>query len=166
MKCTRQRCQVAPLRTLLTAAFSPRWLSEMTNCTPFQAPADQAAQELAPERLAFAGPDRQTQHAALAGLAHADGDHGRQTDDAVVLAHLQIDGIEPHVRIAVVQRPVAELLDQRIQFLAGPRHLALVHPVQPQALQQVIDLARAHALDVRLLHHRQQALSRRAAAAR
>ena len=36
MKWTRQRCQVAPLSTLLMAAFSPSWLSLITSCTPFR----------------------------------------------------------------------------------------------------------------------------------
>ena len=31
MKCTRQRCQEAPMNTEAMAAFRPRWWSEMTN---------------------------------------------------------------------------------------------------------------------------------------
>ena len=34
MKCTRQRCQAAPISTDPIAAFRPAWASEMTSCTP------------------------------------------------------------------------------------------------------------------------------------
>jgi len=33
-KCTRQRCQAAPIRMASTAARSPVWASEITSCTP------------------------------------------------------------------------------------------------------------------------------------
>jgi site-specific recombinase XerD len=33
-KCTRHRCQVAPMDTALMACLRPVWASEMTNCTP------------------------------------------------------------------------------------------------------------------------------------
>ena len=77
-----------------------------------QPPLDQAAQKFAPERFALAGAQGQAQHVALARFAHADGNHGRQTDDAVVLPHLQVDRIQPDVRVALRQRPVTELRDQ------------------------------------------------------
>ena len=125
-----------------------------------QAATHQAAQKLAPERFCLAGPRRQSQHPPLAGLAHPDGQHGGQAHDAVILAHFQVDRIKPHVRVAVFQRPLAELLDQGIQLLADPRHLALVHAGQPQALQQGLHLAGADACDIRLLHHRKERLLR------
>ena len=34
MKCTRQRCQAAPMNTEPIAAFRPVWASEMTSWTP------------------------------------------------------------------------------------------------------------------------------------
>ena len=34
MKCTRQRCQVAPARLRAMAALRPSWASEMTSFTP------------------------------------------------------------------------------------------------------------------------------------
>lgn len=98
-----------------------------------QAALHQTAQKFAPERLALAGAQRQAQDVALARFAHADGDHGRQTDNATVLPYLQVDRIQPDVRVALRQRPVTELRDQRIQFLAGPRDQALVDPLQPSA---------------------------------
>ena len=36
MKCTRQRCQVAPARLRAMAASSPSWASEMTSLVPFR----------------------------------------------------------------------------------------------------------------------------------
>ena len=36
MKCTRQRCQVAPVRVRAMAALSPSWASEMTSLVPFR----------------------------------------------------------------------------------------------------------------------------------
>lgn len=32
-KCTRRRCQLAPLRTAVIASYSPSWASLITNCT-------------------------------------------------------------------------------------------------------------------------------------
>lgn len=36
MKCTRHRCQVVPLRTVVIAPFSPSWASEITKRTPLR----------------------------------------------------------------------------------------------------------------------------------
>ena len=36
MKCTRQRCQVAPVSERAMAAFSPSWASEITSLVPFR----------------------------------------------------------------------------------------------------------------------------------
>lgn len=62
---------------------------------------DQAAQELAPEGLLLADPHRKAQHFALPRRAHTDRDHHRLADAAVVLAHLEVEHIEPQVGIGV-----------------------------------------------------------------
>src|SRR5581483_9554069 len=51
-----------------------------------------------------------------------------------------------------------EALDLGIQALAQARDLTLAQPCQPQGLDEIIDLARADAMDVGLLHDRDQRL--------
>ena len=52
-KWTRQRWWEAPWKQRLMAATRPVCWSEMTNCTPGEAPGAELAQEAAPEDLVF-----------------------------------------------------------------------------------------------------------------
>ena len=48
VKCTRQRCRLAPGKTCVSVPFRPSWASLVTNCTPCRLRRDQAAKEFAP----------------------------------------------------------------------------------------------------------------------
>jgi site-specific DNA recombinase len=124
---------------------------------PAQAAGDQLAAELQPERPALAGADGHPEHALLAGLAHAEGDHGRLADHPPVGAHLLIGGVEEDVRVGgIVQRPLAEGGQLLVQLAADAAHLALGDVAAAQGSDQVVHLAGADAVHVRLLDHRQQ----------
>lgn len=80
----------------------------------------------------------------------------------MVLAHLQVQRIQPHVGIAAFKATIAESLCQLIQLLADAGHLALVNPSQTHGPQEIIYLPCAHSLHICGLHHTQQGLLRSA----
>jgi hypothetical protein len=116
----------------------------------------QVAQEAQPELPVLAGPDVQPQHLALTAGVDPDRDDDRHRDDPAVVAHLDERGVQPHVRVRADQRPRSEAGDLGVQLLAEPAHLALADARHPQRLDQVVDPARADAVHVGFLDHRQQ----------
>ena len=78
--------------------------------------------------------------------------------DPMVLPHLQVGGIQPHVRVIAFRRTLAKGTHGLIQLFKGTANLALVDAGKPQPLEQMIHLARAHALHIRALHDGQQSL--------
>ncbi len=73
-----------------------------------QIPAHEAAQELGPERLGFAGADLHAQHLALAVGVDAHGHYHRHADDAPGLARLDVGGVDPQVRPVAFERTIEE----------------------------------------------------------
>jgi len=73
------------------------------------------------------------------------------------VAHLLLLGIEPQVRVGALQRTLAERLHLLIQALTEPRHLVLAH-AHAELLDDAVDLARGDAVDVGLLHDRDERL--------
>ena len=106
---------------------------------PLEAPRDQAAQKLQPEGVLLTRPDRKAHDFALSGLADANPDHHRCTHNAVILAHLHIEGIQPQIGIGALERALAKLLDHPIELLTDARDAHSVDPRQPQGFEQVID---------------------------
>ena len=122
-----------------------------------EAALDEAAQEAAPERFGLGLADVEADHLAVAGLVHGVGEHQRLADDAAAVADLLDLGVEPQVRVAALERPVAERVDLLVEAGADPRDLALGDP-QPERLDDLVDLAGRDAGDVGLLHDRDQRL--------
>ena len=151
-----QRCQGQP-STCAIAFFKPACASETTSSTPVQAALDQAAQEAAPEGLRLRLADVEGDHLPVARLVHAVGEHEALAHDAASVSDLLHLGVQPQVRIAALERPVAEGVDLLVQALADPRDLALGDP-QPQRLDHLVDLARGDTGDIRLLHDRDERL--------
>jgi hypothetical protein len=87
---------------------------------PGQAAADQAAQELPPERLGLGRAHVQAENLALAGLVHAVGDHHRSMLDPPAGADLLHLGIQPQVRVGDLQGPLPEGDHLLIQAAAQP----------------------------------------------
>jgi hypothetical protein len=87
----------------------------------------------------------------------AVGEHQRLADNAAAVADALDLGVEPQVRVAALQRPVAERVDLLVEALADSRDLALRDP-QPKRFDHLVDLARRDAGDVRLLDDRDKRL--------
>src|SRR3954451_10751509 len=117
---------------------------------------DQAAQKRMPERAVFTRPDVQPEHFALAVLIDANGDHHGHADDAMILPDLHEGGVKLNVREGPFELARSKLLHFRIQRLTQTADLALAHAVDAEGFDQVIHTTRAHAVDVRLLDHRDQ----------
>jgi hypothetical protein len=66
--------------------------------------------------------------------------------------------VENHVGTGVVDRPGPERIDVLIQRLADATDLGARDSVDPERLDEVINLAGRHSLDVGLDHHRMQRL--------
>ena len=109
-----QRCQGTP-STCAIAFLRPWWASETHELDAGQAARAQAAQELAPERLGLGLADVDADHLAPARLVHAVGDHQRLLAHAAGLAHPLDLGVQPEVRVAALERPLAERRDLLVQ---------------------------------------------------
>ena len=118
----------------------------------------QAAQELAPERLGLGLTDVDADDLPAAGLVHAIGDHQRLVAHPAGLADPLDLGVQPQVRVGALQGPLTEHPDLLVQAAAQPRHLVLGQVVQAQLLDQPVDLAGGHPVDVGLLHDGDQGL--------
>jgi hypothetical protein len=126
---------------------------------PDQAAGDQAPEELAPERLGLGLADVETDDLAPAGLVHAVGDDHAFVHHPPAGADLLDLGVDEQIRVAALERALAERLDLLIQQGADPTDLAAAD-AQPQRLDKLIHPAGAHAAHIRLLDHADQRLLR------
>src|SRR6266540_4230991 len=85
-----------------------------------QATLDKSAQEAAPERLGLGLADVERDHLAVAGLVDAVGEHQCFADDTAAVADLLDLRVQPQVRVAALERPVAEDVDLLVEALADP----------------------------------------------
>jgi hypothetical protein len=92
--------------------------------------------------------------------ADADRDDDCMGHGPVVDAGPAIPGVEEHVPVGgVLQRPVPERGDLGVEILADPAHLGLADTgVRSEGLDQVVDLAGAHAMQMGLHDDREQDL--------
>ena len=97
--------------------------------------------------------------ATLPRAAEPPGDHRRLGDDVCAVAHLLLLGIEPQIRVAALQRALAERGDLLVKAPTERRHLVLAHP-DAELLDDTVDLAGQDAVDVGLLDHGDQRLLR------
>ena len=158
-----QRCHGAP-RTCASAAFRPGCASEMASCTPTRPRATSDREELAPERLGLRLADVEADDLAPAGLVDGVRDHDALARNAAAVADLLDLGVDEQIRVAALQRPLAERLDLLVEQPGDPADLALGDP-QPEALDELIDPPRRDAADIRLLDDRRPAPARSACAA-
>jgi hypothetical protein len=92
--------------------------------------------------------------------SHSGGDDHGLGDDPALDAGLAVGGIEEHVgELLLGQAAVTERADFHVEVRADPRHLGLGDAgVRAEGLDQVVDLARRHAVQIGLHHHREQRL--------
>ena len=178
MKCTRQRCQVAPARLRAMAASSPSWASEMTSLVPFRPRFASVLRNALQNVSASEGPmcsptisclRTDLRFAPPVGV-HGHRDYGRHGDDAPALADLQIGGVEPQVGPLALQGAPQKgpdpLVDGEPWVAIGPRAMAsaelgdggLRDPAHAHRLDEVVDLARRDAGDPSLLDDGHQRL--------
>ena len=130
----------------------------MTRRTPARPRARRLRGEGRPEGAVLAVADREPQDLPVAGGGDPGRDHDRLADHGRALVGLDVRGVEEHVREGdMVEAPLAEGADDRVELAADPAHLALADPgVDAQGPHEVVDLAGADAVDVRLHHDRPQ----------
>ena len=148
MKCTRQRCHVAPT-TRWTAASSPSCASEITSLT--QAASGQALQEVRPEGLGFRRANAEPDDLAPSFGVGSHSDYRGDRDDASALAHLQVGRIQPQIGPLAIEGTFEERLHALVDVLAQFRDLALRDTGKPHRLRDPIDPAREHAANPGLL---------------
>ena len=151
-----QRCHGAP-STCASAAFRPGCASLIASCTPTRPRATSDREELAPERLGLRLADVEADDLAPAGLVDGVRDHDALARDAAAVADLLDLGVDEQIRVAALQRPLAERLHLLVEQPGDPADLGLGDP-QPEALDELIDAARRDAAHIGLLHHRHQRL--------
>src|SRR6185312_6124193 len=95
MKCTRQRCQLA-LSTLLTVALMPSWASETTSLTP-RRPRRASLRRNAVQNVSASGRPISMPRTSRRPSLLTPTDHGDR-DDAALLAHLHLGGVDPQMR--------------------------------------------------------------------
>src|SRR5262245_35122087 len=118
-----------------------------------QAATGELAQEGGPERLGFGRADIHAENLAPAVTVDADRDDHCDRDNAPVLAHLHVGGVDPQVGPVALDWTGEEGLHLVIDLRAQAAHLALGDPAHPHRLHQVVHRPRGDALDVGFLHH-------------
>jgi hypothetical protein len=132
----------------------------MTSCTPASPRAFNERKKAVQKAPSSESPTSKPEHLAAAVAGDSGGDHHRLGDDPVVDPGLAVGGVEKDIRIAGLgERAVTECRHFHIEVGADPRHLRLRDTgVDTQRLDQVIDIAGRHIVQVCLHHHREQRL--------
>ena len=115
----------------------------------------QRAQELSPEGLGLRRADRHAQDLTPALVVDGHSHGHRDRDDG---PHLHISRIQPQIGPVALQRSIKEAVDLIVDLAAQPGDLALGDARHPHRLNQIVDRAGRHALDVGLLDHRSKRL--------
>jgi hypothetical protein len=119
-----------------------------------QAALAQRAQERDPVGLGLDLADVQADHLAPARLVHRVGDHQRLRVHVPAIPDLDHFRVQPQVGVRPLQRPLPERLHLVVEPSAQRRDAVLGHAVDPELLDQPVDLARGDAVDVGLHHDR------------
>jgi len=143
-----QRCHGAP-STVASAAFRPGCASLIASSTPTRPRATRLLRN-SRQNASVSAADVQADDLAAAGLVD-----GVRDDDALALHAAAVSdlldlGVDEQIRVAALQRPLAERLHLLIEQAGDPADLALGDP-QPQALDELIDATRRDTADIRLL---------------
>ena len=152
-----QRCQRQP-NTLAMAVVQAGVGVGDDQLDPVQPAGAQRPQEAPPEALGLGLADVETDDLPAAGRMDAVGDHQRLVADPTRLPDPLHLGVQPQVRIGAGQGPLPEDGDLLVQAAAEPADGVLAHPLQPQLLDQPVDLAGRDPVDIGLLDHRDQGL--------
>lgn len=156
-KWTVQRCHGAP-RTRAIAFFQAGVLVADAQTHAGQAALPQRAQEGDPERLRLRLADVEPDHLAPTAVVDAIGHDECLRVDVATVADLDHLGVEPQVRVAALQRSVAERADSGVEPATQCRDAVAGHATDAELFDQAVELARGHAVDVGLHDHRHDRL--------
>src|SRR5271166_1615645 len=92
---------------------------------PAQAAAPELSQKIGPEGLGLGGTDVHPQDLSPAIAVHTNSHNHRHGDDAPVLAHFHIGGVDPEIGPVAFDGPVQEGFDTYFDLFAQTAHLAL-----------------------------------------
>jgi len=123
-----------------------------------EATAPERAQERLPERSVLAVTHREAEDLTVTLRSDPGGDDDGLGHDRRALVGLDEGRVEEDVgETDTVEAALAEGTHDRIEFLADPAHLALLHArIDAQRHDEVVDLARRDAVDIGLHDHRPQ----------
>ena len=133
-------------------------LVRRTDAHPGEAALAQRAQKRDPVGLGLDLADVQADDLPATGLVDRVGDHECLGVDVPAVADLDDLGVQPQVRVRALQRPLPERLDLVVQRPAQRADAILAHGVDAELLDETVDLARRHAVDVSLHHDRDDRL--------
>jgi hypothetical protein len=114
-----------------------------------------------PKRLGLAWPDRNAKNFPDAISVYRYGNYYSDRNDPAGLTHFDVCRIDPQIRPVPFDRARQKCVDALVDLRTQSRDLALRYSAHPHRLDESIDGARRDALDVRLLHHRDEGLLRR-----
>ena len=118
----------------------------------------QTAQERCPEWLSFACADANAQNLANAVSIDADGNYYSDGNNAAGLPNLYVRCIDPQVRPVALDGPIQKSADAFLDLAAQSRYLALGNARHAHRLDELVHTPRRNALDVGLLHDRNESL--------
>src|SRR6202047_3119932 len=152
MKCTRQRCQVAP-RTLTMAAFRPSCASEITSFAPRKPRRAKLRRNSTQNGSAPRWPPGLPGPSRAPGGVHANSDDDRDRDDVVVAPCFDVSGIQPDIGPLALNRAAQEGSHPLVDLAAQSRDLALGDALHSHGPHQIVDRAGRDALDIGFLDH-------------
>ena len=138
--------------------LQPEMLIGHAQAHPGEAALAQGAQEQHPEGLGLDLTDIQADHLPATGLMDRVRDHQRLRVHMATVADLDDLRVQPQIRMRALQRPLAERLDLIVQRPAHRADAVLAHAMDAELLDEPVDLARRHAVDVGLHHDRHDRL--------
>ncbi len=115
-------------------------------------------QKIHPEGFGLGRPDSETDNLSASIRIGGDSDYGGYRYDPTALSLLEIGGVEPDIGPFTGERAVQELVHPLVDVLAELGDSAFRDAAQPHGLHQIIDPARRHAADPRLLYDGDQGL--------
>ena len=117
MKCTRQRCQAAPMNTDCDRGLEAEVVVGDHQLHPGQAAGSQRPQERGPEGAVLGVADVDAEDLAVAGGGDTGGDHDRPGHDPTADAALDVGGVDEHVgELDMVERAGAERLEVVVEL--------------------------------------------------
>ena len=106
--------------------------------------------------------DVDADHLTMARLVNGVGNDQRFRSHVASVSNLEMFGVEPEIGELALQRPLAERVDALVELPTQRGDPVFAHAVDPELLDQPVDLAGRDTVDVGLHHTRNDRLLTRA----